>query len=47
VADRSSGAGREAAARERAFWRRVDVDVLDVDPDDYVGRLARRLEAPG
>jgi DNA-binding SARP family transcriptional activator len=29
---------------EQAFWRRFEVDVLDVDPDEYVGLLARRLE---
>ena len=28
----------------QAFWRRFDVDVLDVEPDAYVGLLERRLE---
>jgi DNA-binding SARP family transcriptional activator len=28
---------------ERAFWRRFDIEVLDVEPDEYVGRLERRL----
>ena len=37
VAERTS-------ALEQAFWRRFDVDVLDVDPDEYVGLLERRLE---
>jgi DNA-binding SARP family transcriptional activator len=33
------------SALDQAFWRRFDVDVLDVDPDEYVGLLERRLEA--
>jgi DNA-binding SARP family transcriptional activator len=32
------------SALDEAFWRRFDVDVLDVDPDAYVGLLERRLE---
>jgi DNA-binding SARP family transcriptional activator len=47
VAYRSWAVDPEPTPLVRAFWRRFDVDVLDVDPDDYVGRLARRLEAPG
>ena len=47
VAYRSWAVDPEPTPLERAFWRRFDVDVLDVDPDDYVGRLARRLEALG
>jgi DNA-binding SARP family transcriptional activator len=35
----------EPTALEQAFWRRFDVDVLEVDPDAYVGLLERRLEA--
>ena len=39
--------GRPGAHRARAcFWRRFDIDVLDVEPDDYVGLFARRLEVP-
>jgi DNA-binding SARP family transcriptional activator len=30
---------------EHAFWRRFEVDVVDFDPDEYVGLLARRLAA--
>jgi DNA-binding SARP family transcriptional activator len=45
VAYRSWAVDPEPTALERAFWRRFDVDVLDVDPDAYVGLLARRLEA--
>jgi DNA-binding SARP family transcriptional activator len=33
------------SALDQAFWRRFDIDVLDVDPDEYVGLLERRLEA--
>ena len=29
---------------ESAFWRRFEIDVLDVEPDAYVALLARRLE---
>ena len=45
VAYRSWAVDPKPSPLERAFWRRFDVDVLDVDPDEYVGRLARRLEA--
>ena len=47
VAYRSWAVDPEPTPLERAFWRRFDVDVLDVDPDEYVGLLARRLEALG
>ena len=36
----------EPTPLERAFWRRFGVDVLAVEPDECVGRLERRLEAP-
>ena len=45
VAYRSWAVDPEPTPLERAFWRRFDIDVLDVDPDEYVGRLERRLEA--
>jgi DNA-binding SARP family transcriptional activator len=45
VTYRSWAVDPEPTALERAFWRRFDIDVLDVDPDEYVGLLARRLEA--
>ena len=45
VAYRSWAVDPQPTALERAFWRRFDVDVLAVDPDEYVGLLARRLEA--
>ena len=38
------GGRPRADAARAAFWRRFEVDVLDVDPDDYVELLARRLE---
>jgi DNA-binding SARP family transcriptional activator len=44
LAYRSWALDPEPSALEQAFWRRFDVDVLDVDPDEYVGLLARRLE---
>jgi hypothetical protein len=47
VAYRSWAVDPEPTPLERAFWRRFEIDVLDVDPDEYVGRLARRLEAQG
>jgi DNA-binding SARP family transcriptional activator len=47
LAYRSWALDPEPTALEQAFWRRFDVDVLDVDPDDYVGLLERRLEAVG
>jgi DNA-binding SARP family transcriptional activator len=45
LAYRSWALDPEPSALEQAFWRRFDVDVLDVDPDAYVGLLERRLEA--
>jgi DNA-binding SARP family transcriptional activator len=45
LAYRSWALDPEPTALEQAFWRRFDVDVLEVDPDAYVGLLARRLEA--
>ena len=44
VAYRSWAIDPEPTALERAFWRRFDIDVLTVDPDEYVGLLERRLE---
>ena len=44
VGYRSWALDPEPTALERAFWRRFDIDVLDVDPDEYVGLLERRLE---
>ena len=44
LAYRSWALDPEPSALEQAFWRRFDVDVLDVDPDEYVGLLERRLE---
>ena len=44
LAYRSWALDPDPSALEQAFWRRFDVDVLDVDPDEYVGLLARRLE---
>jgi DNA-binding SARP family transcriptional activator len=44
LAYRSWALDPEPTALEQAFWRRFDVDVLDVDPDAYVGLLERRLE---
>ena len=44
VAYRSWAVDPQPTALERAFWRRFDVDVLAVDPDEYVGLLERRLE---
>ena len=45
VAYRSWAVDPEPTPLERAFWRRFEVDVLAVEPDEYVGRLERRLEA--
>ena len=45
LAYRSWALDPEPSALDQAFWRRFDVDVLDVDPDEYVGLLERRLEA--
>jgi DNA-binding SARP family transcriptional activator len=44
LAYRSWALDPEPSALEQAFWRRFDVDVLEVEPDDYVGLLERRLE---
>ena len=44
LAYRSWALDPEPTALEQAFWRRFDVDVLDVDPDEYVALLERRLE---
>jgi DNA-binding SARP family transcriptional activator len=44
LAYRSWALDPEPSALEQAFWRRFDVDVLDVEPDAYVGLLERRLE---
>ncbi len=44
LAYRSWALDPEPSALEQAFWRRFEVDVLDVDPDEYVGLLERRLE---
>ena len=44
LAYRSWALDPEPSALEQAFWRRFDVDVLDVEPDEYVGLLERRLE---
>ena len=44
VAYRSWAVDPEPTALERAFWRRFDIDVVDVDPEEYVALLARRLE---
>jgi DNA-binding SARP family transcriptional activator len=45
LAYRSWALDPEPTALEQAFWRRFDVEVLEVDPDAYVGLLERRLEA--
>jgi DNA-binding SARP family transcriptional activator len=45
LAYRSWALDPEPSALDQAFWRRFDVDVLEVDPDAYVGLLERRLEA--
>ena len=45
LAYRSWALDPEPTALEQAFWRRFDVDVLEVEPDAYVGLLERRLEA--
>jgi DNA-binding SARP family transcriptional activator len=44
LAYRSWALDPEPSALEQAFWRRFDVDVLDVEPDEYVGLLERRRE---
>ena len=43
VAYRSWAVDPEPTPLERAFWRRFDIDVLDVERDAYVALLARRL----
>jgi hypothetical protein len=45
VAYRSWAVDPEPTPLESAFWRRFEIDVLPVDPDAYVGLLARRLES--
>ena len=45
LAYRSWALDPEPTALDAAFWRRFDVDVLDVEPDAYVELLERRLEA--
>jgi DNA-binding SARP family transcriptional activator len=45
VAYRSWAVDPAPTALESAFWRRFEIDVLDVEPDAYVELLARRLEA--
>ena len=45
VAYRSWAVDPEPTALERAFWRRFEVDVVDVDPEAYVALLSRRLES--
>lgn len=44
VAYRSWAVDPQPTPLECAFWRRFDVDILDVEPNEYVGLLARRLE---
>jgi DNA-binding SARP family transcriptional activator len=44
VAYRSWAVDPSPTALEAAFWRRFQIDVLDVEPDAYVELLARRLE---
>jgi DNA-binding SARP family transcriptional activator len=44
VAYRSWAADPAPTPLESAFWRRFEIDVLDVEPDAYVELLARRLE---
>ncbi len=44
VAYRSWAVDPEPTPLESAFWRRFEIDVLDVEPDAYVELLARRLE---
>jgi DNA-binding SARP family transcriptional activator len=45
VAYRSWAVQRSPSPLARAFWRRHDVAVLDVDPEAYVELLGRRLAA--
>jgi len=44
VAYRSWAVDPAPTPLETAFWRRFEIDVLDVEPDAYVELLARRLE---
>ena len=44
VAYRSWAVDPSPTPLESAFWRRFEIDVLDVEPDAYVELLARRLE---
>ena len=44
VAYRSWAVQDSPSTLERAFWRRFDVDVVDLDPAGYVGLLGRRLD---
>ena len=44
VAYRSWAVDPSPTPLESAFWRRFQIDVLDVEPDAYVELLARRLE---
>ena len=44
LAYRSWALDPEPTALEEAFWRRFDVEVVEVDPDEYVALLSRRLE---
>ena len=45
VAYRSWAVQRSPSPLAHAFWRRYDVEALDVDPQAYVELLERRLEA--
>ena len=45
VAYRSWAVDPAPTPLETAFWRRFEIDVLDVEPDAYVELLARRLES--
>ena len=45
VAYRSWAVDPAPTPLEAAFWRRFEIDVLDVEPDAYVELLARRLES--
>jgi DNA-binding SARP family transcriptional activator len=45
VAYRSWSVQRSPSPLAHAFWRRYDVETLDVDPQAYVELLERRLEA--
>jgi DNA-binding SARP family transcriptional activator len=44
MAYRSWAVDPEPTPLERAFWRRFEVEVVDVEPSDYVELLSRRLE---